>query len=265
MCLILFAIDQHRDFPLVLAANRDEFYDRPTTPMHWWPDSDLLAGRDDRSGGTWLAVSQAGVVSAVTNVREGSAEPGRLTRGKLPLMIQQQPRQEVQKYLADNGNLYAGFNLIQATRDEGWRSSPGWYYSNRDAHPGRNLHRGSYGVSNHLLQSPWPKLVRLREQLRETLAHCEPHAPDALHRTLMEQLKDTSPAPDHLLPDTGVGLEQERFLSSPFIRSDLYGTRASTVITVSRGGEVRVTEQTWARGGTPDKLQHFCWQVPDNR
>lgn len=259
MCLILFAIDQHRDFPLVMTANRDEFYDRPTTPMHWWADDELLAGRDDRSGGTWLAVSHNGTISAVTNVREGSGEPGRLTRGKLPLMIQQQSREDVQQYLADSGNLYAGFNLIQVTPGEGW------YYSNRDAHPGRQLHRGTYGLSNHLLQSPWPKLVRLREQLRETLSACDPSAPEALHQTLLEQLRDTSPAPDHLLPDTGIGLDQERFLSSPFIQSEFYGTRASTVVTVSRQGEVRVTENTWARGGIPDGHQHFCWQVPDHQ
>lgn len=253
MCLILFAIDQHRDYPLVLAANRDEFYDRPTTPMHWWPDSGLLAGRDDRSGGTWLAISKGGTISAVTNVREGSGEPGRLTRGKLPLMIQQQPCPEVQQHLADNGNLYAGFNLILASvRD-------GWYYSNRDAHPGRDLHRGTYGVSNHLLQSPWPKLVRLRESLKGALAESSRDAPERLHQQLLEQLQDTSPAADHLLPDTGVGLEQERFLSSPFIRSEFYGTRASTVVTVARSGEVRVTEQTWGRGGTPGDRQHFRW------
>lgn len=253
MCLILFAIDQHRDYPLVLAANRDEFHDRPTTPMHWWPDTNLLAGRDDRSGGTWLAVSAAGTISAVTNVREGSGEPGRLTRGKLPLMIQQQPRQEVHQHLADNGGLYAGFNLIQLD------VQGGWYYSNRDAHPGRELHRGTFGLSNHLLQSPWPKLVRLREQLRDTLSSCDPDAPDSLHQSLLEQLRDTTPAPDGLLPDTGIGLAQEHFLSSPFIISDLYGTRASTIVTVSRSGEIRVTEQTWLRDGMADDRQSFVW------
>ncbi|GGY68341.1 NRDE family protein [Marinobacter zhanjiangensis] len=254
MCLILFAIDQHREYPLVLAANRDEFHDRPTTPMHWWPEANLLAGRDERSGGTWLAVSPGGTISAVTNVREGSGEPGRLTRGKLPLMIQQQARQEVRQHLADNGNLYAGFNLIQL------RDREGWYYSNRDAHPGRSLHRGTYGLSNHLLQSPWPKLVRLREQMRATLGATDPSAPETLHNSLLDQLQDTSPAPDHLLPDTGVGLERERFLSSPFIQSELYGTRASTVVTVARSGEIRVTEQTWLRDAEPDQQQHFCWQ-----
>lgn len=259
MCLILFAIDQHRDYPLVLAANRDEFYDRPTTPMHWWPDANLLAGRDDRSGGTWLAISPDGVISAVTNVREGSAEPGRLTRGDLPLMAQQQPRHEMHQHLADHASLYAGFNLIRLAGREGW------YYSNRDAHPGRSLYRGNYGLSNHLLQSPWPKLVRLREQLRDTLAHARYDAPEALHQALLEQLHDTSPAPDHLLPDTGIGLDQERFLSPPFIQSELYGTRASTIITVARRGEIRVTEQTWSRGGAADERQSFCWQQENVR
>ena len=173
-------------------------------------------------------------------------------------MIQQQPQQSVQQHLADDGNLYGGFNLIQLT-DRG-----GWYYSNRDAHPGRSLYRGTYGVSNYLLQSPWPKLVRLRERLRGVLADSDADAPDPLHQTLLGLLQDTSPAPDHLLPDTGVGLEQERFLSSPFIRSELYGTRASTVVTVSRSGEIRVTEQSWRRNGEPDDTQHFCWQRPED-
>ncbi|MCK7543886.1 NRDE family protein [Marinobacter bryozoorum] len=256
MCLILFAIDQHPEFPLVLAANRDEFYDRPTTPMHWWPGNHYLAGRDDRSGGTWLAVSANGTITAVTNVREGSGEPGRLTRGKLPILALEQPVDELKQHLADNGNLYAGFNLVQLTGREGW------YYSNRDAHPGRRLHRGTYGLSNHLLQSPWPKLVRLREQLRSNLATCNPQQPDSLHDMLLEPLGDNTPAPDHLLPDTGIGIEQERFLSSPFITSDFYGTRASTVVTVARSGEVRVTEQQWEREGRQGEQQRFCWKRP---
>lgn len=256
MCLILFSIHQHREFPLVLAANRDEFYDRPTTAMHWWQDDDLLAGRDDRSGGTWLTVSRTGAVTAVTNVREGSGEPGRLSRGELPLRLQRQSLPEMHQHLADNGNLYAGFNLIEVT------DRAGWYYSNRDAHPGRTLHRGSYGLSNHLLQSPWPKLVRLREQLRQAVAASNPDTPEHLHQTLLEQLRDDTPAPDHLLPDTGIGMEQERFLSSPFIASEHYGTRASTVVTLSRLGEIRVTEQCWGRGGSEGPRQDFCWQRP---
>lgn len=258
MCLILFSIDQHRDLPLVLAANRDEFYDRPTTAMHWWQDRNLLAGRDEQSGGTWLAVSPEGEVTAVTNVREGNTEAGRLTRGKLPLLAQERSRKEVKQELADTGGLYAGFNLIHLTRNDGW------YYSNRDAHPGRTLYRGSYGLSNHLLQSPWPKLVRLREQLRQTLSECTPDRPDALHDSLIDQLRDTTPAPDHLLPDTGLDLAYERFLSPPFIESDFYGTRASTVVTVHRSGDIHVTEQAWGREGKKAERQSFHW-VAGNR
>ena len=258
MCLILFALDQHPDFPLVLAANRDEFYDRPTTPLHWWPEDRCLAGRDDRSGGTWLAVARNGSVTAVTNVREGAGEPGRLTRGDLPLMALEQSPQQLTRHLADQGSLYAGFNLIRLVNQDAW------YYSNRDAHPGRYLHRGAYGLSNHLLQSPWPKLVRLREQLRDTLRSCDPAHPDQLHEALLEPLGDRTPAPDHLLPDTGVGLDQERFLSSPFIVSEHYGTRASTIVTVASSGEVRVTEQQWGREGRMGERQQFCWQRPDH-
>lgn len=261
MCLILFALDQHPDFPLVMAANRDEFYRRPTAAMKWWDKPEVLAGQDLESGGTWLSVTPSGMVTAVTNVREGSGEIGRHSRGELPLMAQDIPPAALHSYLADNSQLYAGFNLIRL--EPGAGSSSGWYYSNRDAHPGRRLFRGGYGLSNHLLQSPWPKLVRLREQLKLTLAQHATEQTDALHNQLLNLLQDNTPAPDHLLPDTGIDKAFERFLSSPFITSDYYGTRASTIVTVSRTGVVEVTEQTWEPEGVAGPRTRFCWQAAE--
>lgn len=255
MCVILFAIDQHRDFPLVVTANRDEFYHRPTMPMHWWPQQNLLAGRDDASGGTWLAVADDGMVTAVTNVRESGVEAGQRTRGELPLLARSRTTTDLRQQLIDSASEYAGFNLIRLNSREGW------YFSNRDAHPGRHLHRGAYGLSNHLLQSPWPKVVRLRDDLVRTLAGSRRDDTEQLHAALLLQLQDGTPAPDHLLPDTGVGLDFERFLSSPFIRSDDYGTRASTVVTVARDGEITVTEQGWGPQGQRRQWQRFRWQA----
>lgn len=257
MCLIAFSVGQHPDYPLVVAANRDEFFRRPTAAMAWWPSGDtppVLAGRDLLSGGTWLAVTPCGEIAAVTNVREGSAETGRISRGELPLRALCEPEHQLQQQLTEQQADYSGFNLIRLNVDGGW------YFSNRDAHPGRHLHRGTYGLSNHLLQSPWPKLLRLRNAVADTLAATPAGAAEGLHQALIPLLKDTTPAPDRDLPDTGVGLETERFLSSPFIVGSDYGTRATTVVSVSRSGEVRVTEQSWLPMGQAGEQRQFCWQ-----
>jgi uncharacterized protein with NRDE domain len=256
MCLIAFALGQNPHFPLVVAANRDEFFRRPTAAMDWWTTESgtrVLAGRDLLSGGTWLAVNAQGEVSAVTNVREGAPETGRISRGELPLRALTDSRDHLERYLLDTANQFSGFNLVHMT------TADGWYFSNRDAHPGRQIHRGVYGLSNHLLQTPWPKLLRLRQAAGDTIAAAG-HNAEKLHKELIPLLQDSTPAPDHLLPDTGVGLETERFLSSPFIVGSDYGTRATTVVTVSVSGEIEVTEQSWGPDAETGERRHFHWQ-----
>jgi uncharacterized protein with NRDE domain len=213
----------------------------------------VLAGRDLLSGGTWLAVNTRGEVSAVTNVREGTPETGRISRGELPLQALTDSRDQLDGYLIEKADQFSGFNLVHLTTGDGW------YFSNRDAHPGRQIHRGVYGLSNHLLQTPWPKLLRLREAAGNTIAAAG-HNAEKLHKELIPLLQDSTPAPDHLLPDTGVGLETERFLSSPFIVGSDYGTRATTVVTVSASGDVEVTEQTWGPDAKTGERRHFHWQ-----
>ncbi|MEQ9546052.1 MAG: NRDE family protein [Marinobacter sp.] len=257
MCLIAFSLGQNPDYPLVVAANRDEFFRRPTAAMDWWQEGDqppVLAGRDLLSGGTWLAVGADGRVSAVTNVREGTAEPGRKSRGDLPLQAMTMPLEELEQQLAHHQDEYSGFNLIRLD------GQSGWYFSNRDAHPGRKVYRGTYGLSNHLLQTPWPKLLKLRNAMSHTLAETPADASEPLHDALITLLQDTTPAPDRDLPNTGVGLETERFLSSPFIVGSDYGTRATTIVSVSRLGEIRVTEQGWKPMGESGERRQFCWQ-----
>lgn len=253
MCLIAFALAQHPEYPLVVAANRDEFFQRPTAAMDWWPDQNLLAGRDLSSGGTWLAVSRDGRVAAVTNVREGSPEPGRVSRGELPVLALSGP-DAIASQLPAHQHDYAGFNLLSLA------DRSGWYYSNRDAHPGRHIHRGVYGLSNHLLQSPWPKLLRLRDGFASTLRKDLGAGPQALHRDLIRLLQDDTPADDRGLPDTGVDIATERMLSSPFIRGEAYGTRATTIVSVGASGEILVTEQTWLPFGRPGEQRQFSWQ-----
>ncbi|PHQ24659.1 hypothetical protein CLH62_17370 [Marinobacter guineae] len=256
MCLIAFSLGQNPHFPLVVAANRDEFFRRPTAAMDWWTTDTgtrVLAGRDLQSWGTWLAISAEGDVSAVTNVREGTSETGRISRGELPLRALTESRSELEGYLLDNADHYSGFNLVHVTARDGW------YFSNRDAHPGRHIHRGVYGLSNHLLQTPWPKLLRLRQAAGDAVVAAGVDA-GALHDELVTLLQDTTPAPDRLLPDTGVGIDTERFLSSPFIVGSDYGTRATTVISVSDTGEIHVTEQSWGPDAETGERRHFHWQ-----
>ena len=149
MCLIVFSIKQHPAFPLVVAANRDEFFHRPTAAMDWWHSEtagrDVLAGRDLQSGGTWLAVDEDGAIAAVTNVREGSQVTGAHSRGELPLMALADNSDALAARLQTRKSDYSGFNLVRLS------GHSGWYYSNRDAHPGRHVHRGTYGLSNPLL------------------------------------------------------------------------------------------------------------------
>jgi len=258
MCLIVFSVNQHPHFPLVMAANRDEFFRRPTAAMHWWPSdvagSDVLAGQDLLSGGTWLAVSRDGTVSAVTNVRESSDETPARSRGELPLLAQRHDPGALKDVLSPERDQYAGFNLVQVS------SRGGWYFSNRDAHPGRQIHRGVFGLSNHLLQTPWPKLLKLRLEVGDALRDTPAGHADQLHETLIRRLQDTSPAPDRELPDTGVGIETERFLSSPFIKSDTYGTRATTIVSISREGEIVVTEQSYGPNAEKSEHRQFSWQ-----
>lgn len=260
MCLIVFSLRQHPDFPLVVAANRDEFFQRPTASMDWWTSETagrgVLAGRDLLSGGTWLAVGVNGEVAAVTNVREGTQTQGTHSRGELPLMALAENIPNLEYRLHQQMNRYSGFNLVSLDTQQGW------YFSNRDAHPGRHAHRGTYGLSNHLLQTPWPKLLRLRNSVTGLLDRAHPAKPDDLHQSLIECLQDTTPAPDRELPDTGVNRETERFLSSPFIVGNDYGTRATTIVTVSSSGEIRVTEQVWGPQGKKEGTKAFCWQRP---
>lgn len=260
MCLIVFSLRQHSGFPLVVAANRDEFFRRPTAAMDWWASDiagrDVLAGRDLLSGGTWLAVDIDGNVSAVTNVREGSQAPGTNSRGELPLLALDRDSDTLEHRFQHQKNQYSGFNLVSLNKEQGW------YFSNRDAHPGRHVHRGTYGLSNHLLQTPWPKLLRLRHSVAGLIEKASPGTTEDLHQNLIAQLQDTTPAPDHELPDTGVDRETERFLSSAFITGSDYGTRATTVVTVSASGEIRVTEQAWGPRGKKAGAKAFCWQRP---
>lgn len=235
MCLILFAYRQHPDYPLVVIANRDEYYARPTRAAHWWDDRPIFAGRDLEAGGTWLGTNRHGAFAAVTNVREpGGMKAGKRSRGELPAAYLggSLSAADYLGELQDRDREYAGFNLLLGDTDALW------FYSNRD-HGIRRIEAGVYGVSNGAFDEPWPKLSSGRDELAFLLGN--PFDED----DLLEILTDHQVAQDHELPDTGVGLEFERLLSSRFIRSPGYGTRACTVLTFDHHGKVSFTEQNF--------------------
>jgi uncharacterized protein with NRDE domain len=237
MCLILVAIDAHPKYKLVIAANRDEFYDRPTAPAAFWPDApQLLAGRDLREGGTWIGVTRAGRIAAVTNYRDPESNKANApSRGKLVsdfLLGQGHPFQYLEQ-LSRDANRYSGFNLLVGQRGEVY------WYSNHGQEI-RKLSPGIHGLSNHLLDTPWPKVKKGSEALGRVLAAEDPSADE-----LFQLLIDHTTAPDECLPDTGVGLELERMLSPIFISSPGYGTRSSTVIMMDHSGTIAFTERSF--------------------
>ena len=239
MCLILFSFRQLDHYPLVVVANRDEFYERPTQPAHWWEESDVLAGRDLQAMGTWLGVSRTGRFAAVTNVREPGVtletpkSRGDLTRNYLE--SEDDPFDYLQQ-LEQSADRYGGFNLLVGDQ-QGL-----WFYSNRQSGI-RKIEPGVYGISNGQFDEPWPKLASGKTVLTEQLQ-------DEIDvEQLQNILFSNEVYPDHQLPETGVSMEWERLLSSRFIQSEHYGTRASTVVTFDRDNRIDFTEQNFGVGG----------------
>jgi uncharacterized protein with NRDE domain len=251
MCVILLAHQAYAEYPLVLAANRDEFYARPTAQAHFWPDAeDVLAGRDLERGGTWLGVTRGGRIAAVTNYREPEKKiKDAPSRGHLvsDFLAGSEGAQQYLAKLSRRASPYNGFNLIVGA--EGKLC----YFSNRGGHP-REIPAGVHGLSNHLLDTPWPKVERGRAQLARLIEGRAFSVED-----IFEVLADDARAQDEVLPQTGVGLELERMLSPLFIRSEVYGTRSSTVVLFNRHREVTFIERTFAHetGGMRDVSFEF--------
>lgn len=238
MCLILFAYDVHPHYHLVLAANRDEFYERPAAPLQFWEDHpEVLAGRDLKLMGTWLGVTRNGRLAALTNYRDPKEmKEAAPSRGDLVADFLRGGMGPVE-YLQEIGagaEAYNGFNLIVGDRD-------GLYYASNRGPWFRALGPGIYGLSNHLLDTPWPKV-------RSGLA-CLTTLMEKRNVIILPELEDIlqnqERPPDAQLPDTGVGLEWERRLAPIFISSPIYGTRCSSLLTITRSGHVVFKEMSW--------------------
>ena len=252
MCLILFAFKQHDDYPLVVIANRDEYYARPTQAAHWWPDLDIFAGRDQEAQGTWMGVNKNGHFAAVTNVREANDVQARLSRGNLTrdFLSRHESADSFLTDLESTADDYAGFNLIVGD------SSGLYFYSNR--HAGiRCIPPGIYGVSNGLFDEAWPKLISGKQALAATLKSSLDNS------ALMQILTDSTTAEDEQLPKTGVPLDIERTLSSRFIRSNEYGTRACSMVKFTNRGQIIFAEQNYDSNGISGSLAVEEFQIKD--
>ncbi len=246
MCLILFGYRAHTRYRMVLAANRDEFYDRPAAPMDFWEDHNhILAGRDLKMMGTWFGITRTGRMAAITNYRQPEAQLNNApSRGHLisDFLKGHENPADYLRDVAARSDRYNGFNLLVGdTRTL-------FYYSNRAEAP-IELSSGIYGLSNHLIDTRWPKVSRGKERLTTLMKNEGDLNPNAL----LDLLQNQTLPPDDQLPDTGVGQKWERLLSPMFITSPSYGTRASTVLTIDQANRVEVTEITWQQGLTPPK------------
>jgi uncharacterized protein with NRDE domain len=248
----MLAWQSHPRYALVVAANRDEFHDRPAAALApWAPPQSLLAGRDLRAGGTWLALGRARRFGVVTNFRDLQApKPGAPSRGELIPRFLAQDADPAAFFaaLAPFADAYAGFNLLLADGDSLW------YGCNRAQPFARALPPGVYGLSNGFLDTPWPKLERVRAAFRTWLASAS-----ADTAGLFALLADrTRVADDALLPRTGVARDWERVLSSPFVLDPDYGTRSSTVLLLEANGRARLEERRFDRDGRTSGETEFA-------
>jgi len=283
MCLIVFSWQPDAETPLVLLANRDEFFERAAEPMHWWRDRPtVLAGRDLRGGGTWMGINRAGRFAALTNFRDGRAPMAPKdapSRGLLvSAMLDDTPLDADLARVEKHAHDYAGFNLLAGDLPGGklfWlgnRDQRGSTDDRSDGATGDHVRMngaavtlpagvglpiahaiapGVHGLSNALLDTPWPKLVSRRNALSAALADNAASADDA---TLLRLMRDATEAPDDALPETGVPHPWEKTLSAAFIASPAYGTRCTTLLRYHRDGRVDMVEATVTPGQSPSEL-----------
>jgi uncharacterized protein with NRDE domain len=238
MCLYIFAYESHSNYRLILASNRDEYYERPTEKAHFWEASpSVLAGRDMEKCGTWMGITKTGRFAAVTNYRDPSQQlSGADSRGTLVsnFLCKDISPEDYMLEVIKKRTYYNGFNLLLAD------SSKFLYYNKNSASP-VVLKPGIYGLSNHYLNTPWPKVKKSRQAL---VNYLKDH-PIVQAQSLFEILADQETAPEIELPDTGIGLEREKMLSSIFIQGTDYGTRSSTIILIDRNNHVSYQERSF--------------------
>ena len=247
MCLIVFAWQQHADYPLILAANRDEFHARPAAPMAWWRDKPaVLGGRDLKAGGTWLAIAKNGRFATVTNYRENVTSNARRTRGEIVTrFVSNDDDADTYAHSLDDDS-YAGFSVLVKDREQLI------YKSNRGDAQTR-LSAGTFGLSNASLDTPWPKLVRTREALNAAIGEQRLSLD-----VLFDIVADREPAGEREA-SADLPFEMERAISAPFIVTPDYGTRCSTALLIRADGHVEIAERRFKPSGDLDGESRFVF------
>ncbi len=254
MCLILIALKSHPTYKLIIAGNRDEFFQRPTARADFWEDVPyLLAGKDLRAGGTWFGITKQGRVAAITDYRNPALlKSNAPSRGEIVrsfLLSHERPSDFIHG-IAQKAQEFNGFNLIFGEKDELY-----WYSNLGDE--SRRLTPNIYGLCNHLLDTPWPKVVRSKNAFKKILTDKKYPSPD----DLFSILSDRSLADADTLPDTGIGIEWERILSSVFVSNQDYGTRSSTVLLVDMYDRVTFVERVFDEGSNHATTTKFEFQI----
>ena len=249
MCLVLLAIGQSDQYPIILAGNRDEFHARPTRTASWWPDKpDIVGGRDLQAGGTWLGLHRNGRFATVTNFRDAEPVSAKfLSRGQLVTEYLEGKQRPLDYLEAIDGSRYAGFNLFVG--DFGVTA----YLSNRGADP-RELPAGLYGLSNALLDTPWDKVVRSKQGLASLLDRNTVN-----ETTLLRLLDDRNVGPVDNEDAERLGFTTARAITAPFIVTPDYGTRCSTVVTADNVGRWQFVERRFDADGTANGESRFTF------
>jgi uncharacterized protein with NRDE domain len=254
MCLYVFAYDFHPYYRLILASNRDEYYDRPTEKVHFWDSHpNVLAGRDMEKRGTWMGITKTGRFAAVTNYRDPSSQLLKAdSRGILVsnFLTNDTSPEEYMTEVINNRNFYNGFNLLVADLSS-------FLYYNKLLSSTEILTPGIYGLSNHFLDTPWPKVKKSRQALVNYLKEHSIVKPESL----FEIMADTETAPEKELPDTGIGLEREKMLSSIFIQGNDYGTRSSTILLIDRNNHVILLERSFERNLNHSEIASYEFDI----
>lgn len=254
MCLIVFSFKTHRKYPVILAGNRDEFYKRDARQAHFWDTvPPLLAGKDLRAGGTWLGVNQKSEFGAITNYRDlNNPMNGNRSRGEIipEFLTQSGPPEEKLKTVQKNYPAYSGFNLLAGNSDQ-------LYYLNNVNRQFQTVAPGIHGISNAFLDTPWPKVEKAISAFKDAVQ------PDTIDRDdIFQFLQDSDPFPQDELPETGLSPEMEQAVSPIFIKTDDYGTRCSSLLTIDYDGQVQFTERTYyVKNDGLESVMDFSFQT----
>ncbi len=248
MCILFLAINEHPNYPLIICANRDEFYNRPTKAAHFWQQQKgLLAGRDLKAGGTWLGINQQGEFAALTNIRTGiQVDDTKKTRGELVTQFLHRDSKIDLQWLIDNSDQYNPFNLM-------YGSVKGLSCYNSQSKTLTPLNDGFHSVSNGALDDIWPKMKRGLAMLEEKVSL----GGELIHESFLDVLQDKKTANSKLLPKTGIPKDWEQLLSSIFISSPEYGTRSSNILFYNRSGSVQFVEVQYDHDGVINAKNSF--------